>query len=67
MWQVLKHKEMFFVVLSIFLSHIQEAYIDPTLVPYYKNEFYVSDERIGVMLTFFGVGILFGAVLVIIS
>ena len=67
MWQVLKHKEMFFVVLSIFLSHIQEGYIDPTLVPYYKSEFKVSDERIAVMLTFFGAGILFGAVLVVIS
>ena len=54
------------VLISVFASHVEETYIDPTLVPYYKDEYFVKDHILGLLLMFFGLGVLIGAILVIV-
>ena len=60
---LLSDKAYTFTSMTMLLVQIKFTYIDPTLAPYYKEEFHVAEEVTGLYFMFLGLGVLVGGLL----
>ena len=54
---------MSFTIASALLCDLKATYVDPTLAPFYKEEYHVGNAQVGLCFMFLGFGNLLGGIL----